>query len=60
MVIQINGNSNDRGFAVDENYAASKTLLVTGKFEIYGPTNFNKATFLTSKALPNSTSIKVN
>lgn len=60
MIIQLNGNQDDRGFAVDPNYAGRKNLIVTGRLEIYGPTDFDEATYLTKSAEAGSTLIHVN
>jgi hypothetical protein len=41
VVIQLNGGPNDRGYVVDAAYGGRKNLIVSGRLEIYGPTNFN-------------------
>lgn len=37
VIIQLNGQSTDRGYAVDAVYAGRKNLVVSGRLEIYGP-----------------------
>jgi hypothetical protein len=48
----LNGRKNDTGFVIDPAYAGRKNLVVSGRLEIFGPTNFDESTYLTADALP--------
>ncbi len=60
LTIQINGNKNSSGFAVDPNLAGSKMFVVTGSLNLFGISPSTISAKLTATALKGATTISVS